>query len=60
MQIDVEITEKELREMVREKFNEMCNIPVQDKDIDIVVKTTQNYRANWERGQFKARVHITK
>jgi hypothetical protein len=58
MNIDIEITETELKQMIYKYFQEkLGTINVNPDDIKIEVKTTQNYRAKeWESGAFRARV----
>jgi uncharacterized membrane protein len=55
MKIDIEIDEKRLRELVvAEIQSRLGDIPLESKDVKIIVKTKQNYKAEWEAGEFKA------
>jgi hypothetical protein len=55
MKIDIEIDEKRLRELVAVEIqSRLGDIPLEVKDVKIIVKTKQNYRADWEVGEFKA------
>jgi len=55
MKIDIEIDEKRLRELViNEIESRLGDIPFDKVDIKIMVKTKQNYKAEWENGEFKA------
>jgi hypothetical protein len=55
MKIDIEIDEKRLRELVVEEIqSRLGDIPLETKDVRIIVKTKQNYKAEWEVGEFKA------
>ena len=54
--ISVEIDEKTLTRLVIEHLNMLLTGELKPEDVTIEVKTKQNYRAEWERGQFRARV----
>lgn len=61
MKIQVEITEKELRTMVLQRLrNELGEAAekLEEKDIAIEVKSQQNYKSEWERAAFRARVEV--
>jgi len=54
-QIKIEIDEKKLIELVREYCeNILGSLGLEDKDIEIQTKSSQNYRSEWERANFKA------
>jgi hypothetical protein len=58
--VNLEVTEKELRELVLTYIrNQLGDLPVSADDVKIMVKTRQNYRAEWETGQFKATITKT-
>lgn len=58
MKIQIEIDEKVLRSLVLDYLrNQLGSVPVLEKDVQIQVKTTQNYRAEWELGEFRAVVN---
>lgn len=61
MKIQVQITEKELRQMVLEKIQRdlgEAGARLTEKDVEIETKSTQNYRSEWERAAFRARVEV--
>lgn len=58
MKIDIEIDEKKLRELVyRYLQDQLGSVDLDPKDVDIEVKSKQNYRSEWESAAFRARVH---
>lgn len=55
MKIHIEIDENELRELVLNAIQERVTCAdVKEKDVQILVKTKQNYKAEWEAGSFRA------
>jgi len=58
MEIKIDITEIELRRLVRELLVEkLGDVPLTEQDIIIEVKSNQNYKSEWEPAAFRARVH---
>lgn len=61
MKIQVQITEKELRTMVLERLKSELGdaaARLDDSDVQIEVKSKQNYRSEWEQAAFRARVEV--
>jgi hypothetical protein len=61
MKIEIELTEAELKQMVYDRIVAdlgAASEKLQAGDIKIEVKTTQNYKAEWEPGAFRARVRV--
>lgn len=60
MTIQVEITEAELRKLVKEHLQSQVGVgfDFKEADIKILVKTSRNFKADWEPGQFKASINI--
>ena len=56
MSIEFEITEVELRSILRDWISQELNISLNVTDIDILVKSKQNYKSEWEKASFKATV----
>lgn len=56
MNIEIVLTEQDLKKLVREHLSEVLNVPLADNDINIKVKSKQNYKAEWEEAAFKATV----
>lgn len=59
MKINLEITETELRELVHDKLKRMLgeDISLETSDINIEVKSKQNYKSEWELASFRATVN---
>jgi microcystin degradation protein MlrC len=55
MQIEITITEAEVRKIIQDALSKK-GIEVETKDINIMVKSKQNYRSEWEQSDFKATV----
>ena len=51
--LQAEIDETQLRVLVKEFF-EQQGIGLEDKDIEIQVKSRQNYKSEWEQAAFRA------
>lgn len=61
MKVKVEITEKELRELVWERLRELLGAAADNviaTDVAIQVKSKQNYRSEWEEAAFRAVVEV--
>ncbi len=61
MKIDIVITEKDLRAMVIDRIvKELgeAGSKLIDEDVQIEVKSSQNYKSEWERAVFRARVSV--
>lgn len=54
MKLKIELTEKELKKLVLEYINSVVNTSVEEKDIQILVKSKQNYKSEWEQAEFRA------
>lgn len=60
MKIEIELTEKELRDLIYIEFEKrLGELDLQPTDIKIEVKSTQNYKSEWENAAFRARVSKT-
>lgn len=57
MKIHVEIDEQELRQMIIARFRElMPDTRINEPDVQIEVKSKQNYRSEWESAAFRASI----
>lgn len=57
MKINVEFTEQDLKDMVLARMRrEMPDADIQPENVMIEVKSTQNYKAEWEIAAFRARL----
>lgn len=58
MKFYIEITEAELTKLVRDHLEELLNRDLEGLTITIEVKSTQNYKSEWEKAAFRARVSL--
>jgi hypothetical protein len=61
MKIQIQITEKELREMVLSRIRDELGdaaTKLDENDVQIEVKSLQNYKSEWEKASFRARVEV--
>lgn len=59
MNIEIVLTELDLKALViAELTRRLGEIPLEPKDVKIEVKSSQNYRADWEVAHFRAKVNI--
>lgn len=54
MRIHIEIDEQELKRLIVNRLKEILADEVNEKNIIILVKPKNNYRAEWEPASFKA------
>lgn len=59
MKIQIELDEKGLRALVLRHLSEKLNVELSEDDIVIEVRSKQNYKSEWERAAFRARVDKT-
>lgn len=52
------INEEVLRKLVLEHLRDKINYPLEAKDVKIEVKSTQNYKAEWEVATFRAEIKV--
>jgi hypothetical protein len=55
-QINIEIDSTTLKKLVLEHLTDLLRYEVKPQDVSIMVKTKQNYKAEWEEGDFRARI----
>jgi len=53
MSIRIEISEKDVRKLVAEYIQEQTGTTVAPESVKIEVKSTQNYKSEWETAQFR-------
>lgn len=57
MKIEMVLSEKDLRELIRQKFDATYKTrTLKDTEIVVKVKSKQNYKSEWEVAAFKAEV----
>jgi ribosomal protein L25 (general stress protein Ctc) len=55
MKVRIELSEKDVRRLIREHLqNQVGDLPVTEDNITIQVKSTQNYKSEWEKADFRA------
>ena len=54
MKIRVELNEKELRELILNYLEDNIGDMFDEKKIKIEVKSSQNYKSEWEQADFRA------
>ena len=54
--VKIEIDERTLRMLVLGYLSEKVGVQLAEKDVQIETKSAQNYRSEWERASFRARV----
>ena len=55
MEINIKIDERELKELVVSHIQDaMDGAEVLPEDVEILVKSKQNYSSEWEKAEFKA------
>ncbi len=52
--IHIEIDDTKLKELVMHYLESILGVDVDIKDVEIQVKSKQNYKSEWERAEFKA------
>ena len=58
--IEIEISETVHKQLVNGYLSDkLGDISLDDADIKIEVKSKQNYKAEWETAEFRAKVHKT-
>jgi hypothetical protein len=57
--LTVEIDEGTLRKLVIDHLNDIFNVRLSADDIKIETKSAQNYKAEWEVANYRARVDKT-
>ena len=54
MRIHIEINEQELKRLIANRLKEIMADEINEKNIIILVRPKNNYRAEWEPASFKA------
>jgi hypothetical protein len=54
MKIKVEITENDMKKIIKEELEHKLNICIDMNKVSIFVKSKQNYKSEWETSDFKA------
>ena len=60
MRIHIEIDEQELKRLIVNRLKEIMSEEVNEKNVIILVKSKNNYRAEWEPASFKAEYNAYK
>ncbi len=55
MHIEITLTENEISKLIYDELHRLCgNLPVVPGDVQIQVKSKQNYKSEWEAASFRA------
>lgn len=54
MNIHIEISENDLKKLIKDYIEDKLNIEIEDNKIFILVKSKQNFKSEWEVADFKA------
>jgi hypothetical protein len=59
MKIEIELSEKELRQFILSHLSDLYTGDLKEEDVIIEVKSKQNYKSEWEPANFRARISKT-
>lgn len=60
MKIEIEIDQAELKQLVLDAIEKkLGDVPLDKTKVQIVTKSTQNYKAEWETAAFKATYSVS-
>ena len=54
MKLNIELTENDLKGLIKDHIESRVNYSIDIKDISILVKSKQNFKSEWEVADFKA------
>lgn len=54
--VNIEIDEDTIKLLVLAHLSKLTNTDLSEKDVKIEVKSTQNYKSEWETAKFRARI----
>jgi len=61
MNIEITLTEHDLKKLVMQEISRrMGELPLEESDVKIETKSTQNYKSEWEMAAFRARLNIAR
>lgn len=60
MRIHIEIDEQELKRLIVNRLEEIMEDEINEKNVIILVRSKNNYRAEWEPASFKAEYNAYK
>jgi len=60
MKINVEMTEHDLKHQIVKWFETNTGLEIAPAEINIMVKSKQNYKSEWEVADFKATINVNK
>lgn len=58
MKLTVELDEQTLRQLVIDHLSSILCVQMDASEVKIEVKSKQNYKAEWEKAEFRARLEI--
>lgn len=54
MKVKIELNENDLKELIKKHIEDCMNETIDIKNIEIQVKSKQNYKSEWENANFRA------
>lgn len=60
MKIKLTLDEVEIRNILSDHVQEQFSVYIEPAKLDISVRSKQNYRAEWEKADFKLDIEVTK
>lgn len=54
MNLGIELTENDIKELIKNYLETELNREIDNSEISIEVKSKQNYKSEWESAQFRA------
>lgn len=61
MNIEITLTEFDLKRLVADELQRrLGDTPLEANEVKIEVKSTQNYKSEWETANFRARISISR
>ena len=57
MKLVVELDEADLKRLVIAELSRLVEFDLEERDVTIEVKSTQNWKSEWENAAFRARVN---
>ena len=55
----IELSEVDVRKLVKSHIESIIGASVEESDVNIEVKSKQNYKSEWEQAAFRVKVHST-
>lgn len=56
--LNLSYTEHDLIRLIIDDISNKTNVVLNERDVMIMVKSSQNYKSEWEKAAFKAEAHV--